>query len=589
MPRDWLRTADVVARALRHRLTGGIHGAPRPEARNVLFFAPEAAVHPHFLTELLLAHGLEESGWRPVFAHCDAVLDFCPVMQMGKLPYDASAWNRAKTCAACVGHSQRGYAHFGVEDGVLPMGEALAADRGLIRSIAARALGPDFAHDGVPFGRIAQVDMLFYRKRMTLDFRDPVLARGLRVSILAAVRAYLATLRLIDATRARAVVHYNDYAIMLAATFAARRRGIPAITLTHPGHHGVDRRRVMVMRDNWNIANDGMIAAWPAARDLPVPEASVAEIFADLESRLAASSLHTYSPRSTGADPRARLGLSPGKPLVVAYTSSPDERVAAEKMLATVDYRWRADFGPFADQVDWLRRLAAHFTTRPHLQCAIRVHPREGANRRDGLPSEHLGLLRAGLVDLPANVVVVWPEDPVSSYDLAKHAAVALTSWSSVAVEFARMGMKVLSTARDFTYPVGDFAAFAATAPEYFAALDALVERAPSLSSVVHAVRWYHLSMLAPCLDVSDVLPENRLEDLPPRAVPRATAEFAAILGGGPLPLDRDLDRRRALGADAVAGERDAVRAHLARFAARVESAGGACAMTRAIREILAA
>lgn len=584
------RSLRVLRRAIAYSLGAGIGtGWTQPTTgRNVLFFAPEAAVHPHFISMLLAANSARVAGIHPLVVHCDARFDFCPVMQMNKLPYRYSPWSRGKVCASCIGHSQLGYDRFELASNVLRMGDFLSEEKTLLGDLASQTLDPNFELDGIPFGKIAQIDMLFYQKTLALDVEDPELAEGLRRSILSCVKAYFATLRMIDRFEAKAVVHFNDYSIMLAATLAAKKRNIPAITLTHPGHHGADRRRLMVMNENWSVSNDRMVQQWPVLRKLPVPATEVVEILGDMESRLKGQSLHTYSPQSTSSDPRIRLGLSTDKPLIVAYTSSPDEMVAASKMMDAISYRWTADFGPFQDQVEWLACFSTFLAERKELQGVIRIHPREGINRRDQRRSAHFDLLKDALKKTPSNLVVVWPEDAVSSYDLAKHASVVLTSWSSIAVELARLGVKILSTSKDFSYPVGDFAEFSDTKAGYFEALNRLLNREPSLENLIQAFRWYYLSVLAPCIDVSDAVKENRLDDFPKATVSANIGRQVDALIGGPLPLDRDIAARKNYGAFEVVQEKNTILEHLERFSERMETnGGGPCTMTRNLRKML--
>src|SRR5205807_8907478 len=98
------------------------------------------------------------------------------------------------------------------------------------------------------------------------------------------------------------------------------------------------------------------------------------------------------------------------------------------------------------------------------LQLAVRIHPREGPNKREGGTSQHLQKLRREFGAYQhARVRIIWPEDKTSSYDLGEAADLALVSWSSIGLELARLGVPVLTSTRGIGFlPEGDFLAFRA-------------------------------------------------------------------------------------------------------------------------------
>ena len=111
----------------------------------------------------------------------------------------------------------------------------------------------------------------------------------------------------------------------------------------------------------------------------------------------------------TGASNRliANLGLDPDKPTVTMLTSVIWD--------AQLHYRQRA----FKSQVEWALQTVRHFARRSDVQLAIRVHP---AEERGSLPSRQpiAAEIEAAFPQLPPNIVIIRPNDRVSTYALAE-------------------------------------------------------------------------------------------------------------------------------------------------------------------------
>jgi len=178
---------------------------------------------------------------------------------------------------------------------------------------------------------------------------------------------------------------------------------------------------------------------------------------------------------------------------------------------------------PFQDQIDWLDALIRYVEASDDLQLVIRIHPREGANKRESRQSVHLGQLRERFSGAYRHVRVVWPEDQVSSYDLAELADVGLTAWTSMSVEMAKMGIPVVTAFdRIVPYPTADFFDWSPTREGYFALVRKALAAEPSLRKIQLGFRWSNLFTLGAAIDFSDVVPSSDYEGLPPFRMPKA-------------------------------------------------------------------
>ena len=73
----------------------------------------------------------------------------------------------------------------------------------------------------------------------------------------------------------------------------------------------------------------------------------------------------------------------------------------------------------------------------------------------------------------------MWPQDPVSSYDLGEAADLVLTSWSTIGLEMARLGAPGARRVNGAisAIPQDDFMEWGSTTPAYFEKLRELLER----------------------------------------------------------------------------------------------------------------
>jgi hypothetical protein len=262
--------------------------------------------------------------------------------------------------------------------------------------------------------------------------------------------------------------------------------------------------------------------------------------------------------------------LADNRKLLVAYTSSLDELKSIQVTQAGLGLRFSMDHGPFEDQLAWLRALSEFVEASQDLQLVVRVHPREGANKRDGRQSENLRTLRSLFDhDRYRFTHFVWPGDPISSYDLAEIADSALIHYSSVGSELARLGVPLVASAPAINaYPVGTFLLSGATPESYFEAVrQSLRERHAHWPALTQAFRWYHFFTFASAVDVGDVVPKSDMGDLPPFRLPASHRLIETALCEGKSLTD--LNRERLAGDQspgAEASERLAIRTELLRI-----------------------
>jgi hypothetical protein len=537
----------------------------------VVFFAPDAGVVPHYITHCVVAKTLEDRGHKALIVRCMNVYPRCVVMDGEVLPLELTAEQRADVCARCRHYADAMTGTYGLS--VIDLNEL--TDHEVRRKVKALMADlPDdlstFEVDGLKLGQICGAEAAVTFK--TTDFTGAT--PGVRTLLIryleGALLSYFAAQRLLETGRVARLVHFNEYAIVLAAALAARKEHVPSTFMSLASVRGVDRRKVVLLSDPLAIVSfRNRLAEWPVWRNLHLPPHVVRDVYDDAMFRMTGGSVMVYSPTRSGSTDRVfeRLALSSERKLLVAFTSSLDEVGANNQYLSALNCEPFSEIQPFVDQIEWLKALIEHVEKSDNLQLVVRIHPREGANRREHLVSSHLAMLRANFDRPFAHVRFVWPGDDVSSYDLMELADVGLSGWSSTALEMARMGAPaVIAFDKHTPLPVGDVVHWAATPEAYFRLVEAKLRQPPSLDQIRYAFRWTYLRSLGSALDLGDVIPDANCGVLPPFRRPAAGADIAKVLVDGDTSININLRRMRdAQGPQAEALERESFLVELRR------------------------
>jgi tetratricopeptide (TPR) repeat protein len=123
------------------------------------------------------------------------------------------------------------------------------------------------------------------------------------------------------------------------------------------------------------------------------------------------------------------------RPIVAMFTSSDDEMAV---------YRdWRD--GAFPDSLAWIPASVELARRMPDVQWVIRMHPNLSGL---GVNQEAVEQAQALAKALPENVRIVMPKDDVSSYTIADIAAIGVVYMTTMGLEMAARGQRVVAVAR---------------------------------------------------------------------------------------------------------------------------------------------
>lgn len=534
----------------------------------ILFSTPEAAVVPHFVVQCILARTMKEQGYKVALVRCPGLYSRCPAMDMYAIPYDASPEDRQQACNKCLESANSMLSEYGLD--YIDLGTAVTHEMVELANRIVDNWQGDLAkvtHESVRFGEFSLHDVVLALKKYNFEELDTETFLAWTSYIRSSILSYLITDRICTELPVGAVVHFNDYSLQLGARMAGIKNGAGTYSVSLAAHKSADFRNFIINKDIWRQAFYETIKYWSDWRNLSIDENRVREVVEDSIGRMTSRSIHVYSPAKTfnDADLLDRLGLCHGKKTIVAYTSSYDELIAGQKLVMSLGYPKPDITLTFPDQISWLKALVAHLSSHADLQLIVRIHPREGVNKRDSNISQHLLVLQKEFASLPENCRFIWPEDPISSYDLAELANLVVIGWSTIGLEMARFGIPVLAINRGTTYPGDDFIEFAETEREYFEKFHRLLSRNLNPEALAHAYRYHSCFNLGYATDLSDLIPSSDatlgFKGVPPFVLPREAVSIAQTLTGCDTTFNINLQRLRAAQEPgSVAREREAIR-----------------------------
>lgn len=445
-----------------------------PARQRILFVSPYATWHYHTAQEITLALGLVERGKQVLFALCDGLFPVCDVYRANLNPRPADG------CAQCRARVEATFAQVDLPRAWLSryvpaqLRERIGA---WAAALSARELVCARWRDW-PVGEWALSSAMYQFRLSELELGDGRVLATLRAQVLGCALAAEAFDALFDEFRPDAVALLNGrFFAHRAAVELARARGIPF----HAHERGMNQ-------DSLTWRSDAIIhelapyaELWQAWRDVPLAAAGVERVAAELEQRRAGKGMSwlPYSPPPQDqAELRRRLDLGE-RPVVAIFTSSDDEIAAFPDWCA----------GAFPRALDWLPRTLRIAAQHPEHVFVVRLHP---ALVSCGRNEQALELARACLAQLPPNCRVVQPDEDVSSYTLADMAELGLVSITTMGLEMAARGQRVITPARGW-YGHSSAVDWAQTPQDYERAIaQALARPGRSLERARGAYRFLH-------------------------------------------------------------------------------------------------
>lgn len=546
-------------------------GSIEPQHPLYVFFAPEAGVSSHFVADCVIARTMRDLGHQVLMVRCFDSYHHCLTLESRGIPLGRTRAVRANACITCAESGKRmtdAYELPTVTLNSLLCPDELAEIKAQTRTMPADA--GQFELDGIRFGTLCGMDVALSTKKLdqlTVTGADRDL---LEAYVEAAITSYRAMQKLLERYQVKRVLYFNEYSILMGAVAAAQKHDVPVVRISHAIHRNIDRSKIILMSDPLAIINyHRCLDNWPQWRNLALPPKTVGLITDNQLSRMGASGFSVYSPKFSGgkSDVFSQLQLSPDRAVLVAYTSSLDEYFSNIHLMSSIGIDLFQREQPFADQIEWIDALIAYVEKSGHLQLVVRIHPREGKTARENVASEHRDILAQRFSGEYRHARIIWPEEPISSYDLAEIADVSLTSWTNITSETARLGIPTITAFKRVNpFPVDDMVGWAPTPESYFELLERTLATPASLAPVQYAYRWSHSAFLSSYVDVGDLVPRYDYDGLPPYQRPAAAALIEKVVRDGESLQDmRYAELQSAQGSAASEAELSALKRALRR------------------------
>lgn len=478
------------------------------EKKSIILFLTETGIYPYLRSLSVLGDAVIKSGSEVFLTHCTGQMYRCPMMAMQRLPLGASDEEKKRLCNICKAKFNIAQKRYGfsaidlekyVDDNDRQMIEKLLSDNDKDLQ--------NLIFKNVPVGKIAEYDFSLEAKVQVY----PNLSNDHKVLYIEYIKNTILAVMLAEKIclnyNPSAFLDFNPYAQCQSVRAVAESRGIKNFFITLAGHKNSDASLFVIYEklNSWFTH----CARWTEFNKISILPKHVLACWDDVLFHFYGSGSHIFSIRK-GLNPESifkQFKLDSKKKTVVVYTSSNDERGGYEELLKL----WKDDanfLDAFPNQISWLKWLHDYTKKRDDIQVLVRIHPREG-KRQFGFGSKHMEQLKEAFSETSESFHIVWPDDPISSYDLMELADLCLVPWTTMGQEAARVGIPVLSCTGNMYYSDDDFMQVATTPEEYEKRLGDMLGMEYKWQHLVKAVRFYHWRTFIPALDLGETVPAD--------------------------------------------------------------------------------
>lgn len=505
----------------------------------ILFLGVDAGLRPHFMAHCILARTLRLLGHNAVILRCYKQFSRCTVIE--SVPENNRTQSNHATCIDCVNNSYNWATQYDIP--CLDMQDNsvfndFPSDEEIEKS------GIHFSYQNIPFGKICLSDILRNYKISDPGKVENELFHILIQYIKDSLKFYLIIKNIKKRYSISKIVYFGDYSFLFGAIIQCMRDGTKFSTLHQPAIFFISRDKIIIENDIWGKEIKKLpdnFKKWQSAYLLPDEIDMIAD---DIIFKLENKEQKVYSPPKTQtADLHAKLNIPKDKKILIAYTSSSDEMDALLNSYQTLDIELVTKTQIFGSQIDWLKDLIDFVERKEAYYLIVRIHPREGG-AKDGLPSDHFQKLKAEFSADYSRTKIIWPNDKISSYDLAELADLVLISWSNIGNDLLRLGVPVLPSFNiDWVYPNFQFS----SKEQYFDMIEKMASEDISINHMRNAFHWFYLRVLGSALDLNDIVPDKQFLALPERFLnlPKESENIEKVLCNNESIVNLKLEERQ--------------------------------------------
>lgn len=466
-------------------------------ADKILYFNPYAGILEHLKIERDLQRVIKNSDMHLDIVRCDGIYSsYCNVMSAMSLTPNSDQKSRNDVCANCksldkFSRNIKSSTYLHLDRFLTP---EIETEVDIIMLEIHIDNWKEFVFQGEFFGRIAAYEFLL-RYKLSNSTIPAHLWLELRNDIADCLKTYFIAVNILKKSNYKLVGVYNYlYGPNRAFIVAAEQLGKKTFSVQGHGFIYNMHSRYMVYGTDGGFWHLNSSKEWQIAKNKPMSVLEILRVLRHLRSLFAAKSVWTYSSPAGNFNAkimRSKLEIPADTNIALLTTSSADEQFAFN-FVGLVSQESHKHKPVFQDNLDWIENTISIFRQLPSKVLVIRVHPREFANKREGVNSSSgfqiLNKIRS--LDLPKNVILNEPSDELSLYDLAQITELLINSTSTVGLEFTAMGIPsiTISPASLVAYP-HEFSKSIYSKDDY---VDSIVNDTPNrnLANITLAFRW---------------------------------------------------------------------------------------------------
>jgi hypothetical protein len=285
-----------------------------------------------------------------------------------------------------------------------------------------------YTYDGIPVGEHAYAGTLrFYAKAELSDpYSEHILRRYLEASIISTI----AIKRLCKKVSFyRAVLHHGIYVPQGVFAESLMQLKIPIVTW-----HVAYRKETFMFSHGGTYHRTLMTEPVSNWENLPWSDKLNNDIIDYLNSRWFGTKDWIHFHKNTVFDKEklyTDIGIDRNKPYLLALTN------------VMWDAQLHYPNNAFSGMLEWIKHTIQWFIKHTELQLVIRVHP---AEVNGTLPSRQLVVeeIEKAFGNLPSNIFVIGPNNPISTYVLAEDCNAAIIYGTKTGVELSAKGIPVI-------------------------------------------------------------------------------------------------------------------------------------------------
>jgi len=407
-----------------------------PHPMRILCYAPYLNWQIHAAWEATMLLALQSDGAQVEYLLCDGMYPVCDL----DTPTSPRVPLKCERCqAAQAGFLAQLPLHFQWLNRYLTNAdrEDVSAWTATLQAAPLAAL-EQATFDGQPLASWVRASIHLMFKVERLDLENPDLRNVFIGFLVGDALAYRALNRAFDEYQPELFFVFNGLrGSTKVAMEVALARGVR--TLTH--ERGGLKETVRLIENDQCNAPGVLARVWESWKDVPLSTAQLTTAAKQLKGLAEGTNLSwiRYSPAPGQATELHRqLNLDPRKPIWSAFTSS------------LYEFSGDPAYGvPELSQDDWLLATVAFARRHPELQIVIREHPNRPVSGPfrpiiQSLNPQEVAFQAALQASLPPNVRYVDSKSKVSSYDLIDASTLGLAYISTVGVEMASRGLRVV-------------------------------------------------------------------------------------------------------------------------------------------------